>query len=63
MLKIIEYDGRDDGSQYNWLLHNQYTIENGYQIDFGKPGPEILHLVAATKPSWICLFWLIQKEN
>ena len=21
--KITEYDEKDDGSQYNWLLHNQ----------------------------------------
>ena len=42
-LKKIEYDGSDDGSQYNWLLHNQLcnpsiiTIENRYQTDFGNP--------------------------
>ena len=42
--KIIEYDRKDVGSQYNWLLHNQLgnTIDNQndqkhYHIDFGKP--------------------------
>ena len=44
--KVIEYDGKEDGAQYNWLLHNQLCdkipsiiiIANlQYQIDFGMP--------------------------
>ena len=42
--KITEYDEKDDGSQYNWLLHNQLcdAIDNQiitirYQINFGNP--------------------------
>ena len=45
--RIIEYDGKDDGSQYNWLLHNELcnTIDNHYWklvIDLGgKPESKI----------------------
>ena len=42
--KIIEYDRKDDGANIidyyiiNCAIPSIITIENRYQIDFGKPG-------------------------
>ena len=39
---IIEYDGKVDGSQLNWLSHNQIcATKYRYQIDLGNPGHDI----------------------
>ena len=44
-LKIIDYDRKDDESQFNRLQHNRLyntTVNQNqyrYQIDFGNPGP------------------------